>query len=196
MFNNNIKRNHAKHENAAQYSNKPAQRRRQRPQIPGRAARPAQRSRPTFIIGHTVTIIYYESIWLNPFTNFAFAISTLKNIPTFNLSYWMTCTRFSLNSIYCSVCGALPQNPKGALALDPGWGLPFLKPLINMSTLVQFLNTPLTAKWIIRQMGTKQAAIKLTVTPVQSINKFSFIRQCWQVCKFNIVKTSPLMFKY
>ena len=32
------------------------------------AARPAQRSRPTLIVGHTVTTVglYYESIWLDP----------------------------------------------------------------------------------------------------------------------------------
>ena len=52
-----------------------------------RSARPAQRPRPTFIVGHTVTTIYYESIGLCPFTNITFGISTLKNRPTFNLSY-------------------------------------------------------------------------------------------------------------
>jgi len=68
------------------------------PRILGCAAQTAQRSRPIFIAGHTITTIYYESIWLDPFTNIAFAISTSENRPTFNLSYWMTCTRFRMNS--------------------------------------------------------------------------------------------------
>ena len=63
------------------------------------AARPAHRSGLTLIVGHIFfSTIYYESIWLDPFTNIAFAISTSENRPTFNLSYWMTCTRFRMNS--------------------------------------------------------------------------------------------------
>ena len=83
------------------------------------AARPAQRSRPTFIVGHTATTIYCESIWLDPFTSIAFAISTLKNRATFNLSYWMACTRFSLNFRNRSASGASPHNTLMSSASGP-----------------------------------------------------------------------------
>src|SRR6218665_2634285 len=53
----------------------------------------------------------------------------------------MTCTRFSLNSRNRSASGALPQNPIGALPLDPAGGLPFLRSLLYVHPLVQFLNT-------------------------------------------------------
>ena len=137
--------------NATQQSNKPAGPRRRanklsaavalRPSKIGgggahkfsaaRTDRPGKRSRPIFIVGHTVTTVYYESIWLDPFANITFAISTVKNIyrPTFNLSYWMTCTRLRLNSRNRSASGASPVTSTGAPPLDPAGGLPFLRPL-------------------------------------------------------------------
>ena len=95
----------------------------------------------------------YESIWwLNnnygafrpsAFINLTFAI-TLKNRPTLNvgLSYWITCTRFSLNSRNRSASGALPKPPTGALPLDTAGGLPFLRHFLYVHPLVKFLNRP------------------------------------------------------
>src|SRR6218665_3832098 len=105
MFNKISKRNHAKHEKRNKAIKKPAWPRRRvdklsavtaalRPSKLGGgaheflAARPAQHPRLTFIVGHTIfSTLYYESISLDPFTNITFAISTLKNRPTFNFSY-------------------------------------------------------------------------------------------------------------
>src|SRR6218665_3862640 len=55
----------------------------------------------------------------------------------------MTCTRFSLNSRNRSASGAKTQNPIGALTLNQAEGLSFLRPLLYVHPLVEFLNTPL-----------------------------------------------------
>src|SRR6218665_1668434 len=55
----------------------------------------------------------------------------------------MTCTGFSLNSRNRSVSEASPQNPHSCSASTPAGGLPFLRPILYVHPLVQFLNAPL-----------------------------------------------------
>src|SRR6218665_2948234 len=55
----------------------------------------------------------------------------------------MTCTRFSLNSINRSVYGASPHNSHRSSASGPSWSTSYLRPLLYVHPLVEFLNTPL-----------------------------------------------------
>jgi len=132
MFNNNFKRNHAKHENCntaiKQNSMTSAAQRQGCGPRPSKlfggaknSRRPGQRS----ALGlHSSLVspsqpLYYEFIWVDPFTNITFAISTLTNRPrlTFNLSYWMSCTRFSLNFRNRAASGASPHKSQHELCL-------------------------------------------------------------------------------
>jgi len=62
MFNNNLKQNHAQHEKCNTAIKQTSMASAASKEIIGGGAPTIKNRRPTFIVGHNITTIYYESI--------------------------------------------------------------------------------------------------------------------------------------